>query len=175
MVVVYAGRRAQSLEGDLDAASLRIRRLLDSLSPTALVGALSDGGDLLVAEAALDISCRPRLCVILPTPAAVFRQASVAPDWRERFDRAMQEVEQRSDSSVETLGLDDGSDAYRQANRGFLDRAAELVGPGERVVALAVAREGEGDLVEDLVATAKLRNIPVRRIDPSVDIAEGSG
>lgn len=171
MVVVYAGRRAQSLEGDLDATSLRIRRLLTSLSPTTLVGALSDGSDLLVAESALSISSRPRLCVILPTPAAVFREASVAPDWRERFDRAMREVEERSDSSVETLGLEDGSDAYRQANRGFLDRAAELVEPGERVVALAVAREGEGDLVEDLVASARQRKIRVLRIDPSVDTA----
>jgi hypothetical protein len=61
MVVVYAGRRAQSLEGELDATSLRIRTLLTSLAPTALVGALSDGGDLLVAEAALAISRRTRL------------------------------------------------------------------------------------------------------------------
>lgn len=172
MVVVYAGRRAQSLAGDLDATSQRIRRLLTSLSPTALVGALSDGADLLVAEAALAISCRPRLCVILPTPATVFREASVAPHWRERFDRVMQEVEERSDATVETLGLEDGSDAYRQANRGFLERAADLVGPGERVAALAVAREGEGNLVEDLVARARMQKIRVLRIDPSVDVAE---
>jgi hypothetical protein len=95
----------------------------------------------------------------------------VSPDWRERFDRAIEEIEQRSDSSVETLGLEDGSDAYRQANRAFLDRAVELVGPGERVAALAVAREGEGALVEDLVATARLRKICVLRIDPSADVA----
>jgi hypothetical protein len=172
MVVVYAGRRAQSLDGDLDATGLRIRRLLTSLSPTALVGALSDGGDLLVVEAALDISAAPRLCLILPTPAAVFREASVAPEWRERFDRAIREVAKRSDSSVQTLDLKDGSDAYRQANRAFLDRAVELVRPGERVTALAVARDGEGELVEDLVASARQRKIRVLRIDPSADVAE---
>jgi hypothetical protein len=172
MIVVYAGRRAQSLEGDLDVVSLRIRRLLSSLSPTALVGALSDGCDLLIVEAALDISARLRFCLILPTPTAVFREASVAPEWRDRFDRAIQEVAERSDSSVETLDLKDGSDAYRQANRAFLDRAVELAGPGERVTALAVAREGEGDLVEDLVASARQRKIRVLRIDPSVDSAE---
>jgi hypothetical protein len=172
MVVVYAGRRAQSLEGDLDVTSLRIRRLLSRLSPTALVGALSDGGDLLVIEAAVDISRRVRLRVILPTPAAVFREASVAPDWRERFDRAIQEVAERLDSSVETLDLKDGSDAYRQANRAFLDRAVELARPGERVTALAVARDGEGELVEDLVASAREREIRVLRIDPSVDTEE---
>jgi hypothetical protein len=172
MVVVYAGRRAQSLDSDLDVTSLRIRRLLTSLSPTALVGALSDGGDLLVIEAALGISSRPRLSLILPTPAAVFREASVAPEWRDRFDRAIQEVAERPDSSVETLDLRDGSDAYRQANRAFLDRAVELARPGERVTTLAVAREGEGELVEDLVASARQRKIRVLRIDPSMDIAQ---
>jgi tetratricopeptide (TPR) repeat protein len=172
MVVAYAGRRAQSLEGDLEAAALRIRRLLNSLAPSALVGALADGGDLLVAEAALGLSYRPSLEVILPTPEAVFREASVAPDWRERFDRATREARARPDPRVESLGLPDGADAYRQANRAFLDRAAERAAPGERVVALAVAREGEGELVEDLLATARLRDIPALRIDPSVDIAE---
>ncbi|MGO9489666.1 MAG: tetratricopeptide repeat-containing protein [Solirubrobacteraceae bacterium] len=172
MVVVYAGRRAQSLEGDLDAAGLRIRRLLNSLAPTAVVGALSDGADLLVAEAALGISCHPRLDVILPTTEAVFREASVAPGWRERFDRVIQEANGRSDSDMQSLGLPDGPEAYRQANRAFLDRGAELAASGERVVALAVAREGEGDLVEDLLATARVREVPVLRIDPSVDIAQ---
>lgn len=172
MVVVYAGRRAQSLKGDLDAAGLRIRRLLNSLAPTALVGALSDGADLLVSEAALGISSRPRLEVILPTPETVFREASVAPGWHTRFERMMQEIKGRSDSDVQSLGLVDGPEAYRQANRAFLDRGAELAAPGERVVALVVAREGEGELVEDLLATARLHEVPVLRIDPSVDVAQ---
>ena len=172
MIVAYTGRRAQSLEGDLEAAALRIRRLLNSLAPTTLVGALADGGDLLVAEAALGLSHRPCLAVILPTPEAVFREASVAPDWRERFDRVIGEVRARPSFSVDSLGLEDGHDAYRQANLAVLDRASERAAAGERVVVLAVAREDEGELVEDLLATATLRGIPVLRIDPSVDVAK---
>jgi hypothetical protein len=171
MVVVFAGRRAQSLEGDLDAVALRIRRLLNALSPSVVVGALADGGDLLVAEAALGIPDGPRVEVILPTPEEVFREASVETGWRERFDRALEEIRARPNGAEESLELKDGSDAYRRANRAFLDRAADLASAGERVVVLAVAPDGEGEMVQDLLADARLRNVPTLHIDPSIDIA----
>jgi tetratricopeptide (TPR) repeat protein len=170
MVVAFAGRRAQSLNGDLRAVGLRIQRLLNALAPSAVVGALADGGDLLVAEAALGMADGPRVEVILPTPEGVFREASVEPRWCERFDRALEEIRTRDHASVESLLLADGTDAYRRANRAFLDRATTLAADGERVVVLAVAGDGEGELVQDLIAGARLRHIPTLRIDPTIDI-----
>jgi tetratricopeptide (TPR) repeat protein len=172
MVVAFAGRRAQSLDGDLGAVELRIRRLLNALSPSAVVGALADGSDLLVAEAALGMTQRPRIEVILPTAEGDFREASVEPDWHERFDRVLQEIRIRPRANIESLLLEDGAEAYRRANRAFLDRASTLASDAERVVVVVVAGKGEGEIVEDLLADARLRNIPTLRIDPTVDITK---
>jgi tetratricopeptide (TPR) repeat protein len=170
MVVTFAGRRAQSIDGDLDAVALRIRRLLTALRPSAVVGALADGADLSVAEAALGMADGPRVEVILPTPEEVFREASVAPSWQERFDRALEQVHQRG--AIHSLGLEDGPEAYQQANVAFLERASELASNGERAIVLVVAGQSEGKTVEDLVAQARLRNVPALRIDPNVRISE---
>ena len=139
MALAFAGRRAQSIDGDLEAVALRIRRLLTALAPSAVVGAAADGGDLLVLEAALSLEADIALHVILPTPDDVFRERSVVDDWRDRHDRVLGEVRRRG--TLETLGLDDGEAAYRRANAAFLDRAGELAGDAERSVVLAVAAE----------------------------------
>lgn len=124
MVIAFAGRRAQSIEGDLDAVTERIRRLLTALAPSAVVGALADGGDLLVAEAALGLAVAPAVHVILPTREKVFRDDSVDEAWQHRFDRALAEVRRRG--TVASLGLDPGREAYASANVAYLDRAKEL-------------------------------------------------
>lgn len=170
MVLAFAGRRAQSIAGDLDAVSLRIRRLMTALSPSAVIGAMADGGDLIVVEAALGMADPPKVEVILPTDEAVFRVKSVEPAWRDRFDRALEQVRQRG--TIRSLGLSDGSDAYRRANVAFLDGAAKLATGEERPVVLVVAGEGEGAIVQDLVENARLRNIPSLRIEPDVRISE---
>jgi tetratricopeptide (TPR) repeat protein len=170
MVVAFSGRRAQSIDGDLDAVASRVRRLLSALRPSAVVGALADGADLLVAETALGIADGPRVEVILPTSEEVFRDASVASSWRARFDAVLERVRERG--AVRSLGLEDGPEAYRRANVAFLDRAIELAANGERAIALVVAGEGEGETVEDLITQAKLRCVPSLRIDPDVTIAE---
>jgi hypothetical protein len=167
MVLAYAGRRAQSLPADLDAVSTRIKRLLTALRPSAVVGAAADGGDLLVVEAALGMASGPAVHVILPTPQAVFRDQSVREDWRDRFDRAVERAE-----TVESLDLQDGSEAYRAGNAAFLARAHHLAGVGERAVVLAVAGAGEGEMVQDLIARGELRTTPALRIDPGVTITE---
>jgi tetratricopeptide (TPR) repeat protein len=170
VVLAFAARRAQSVDGDLDAVALRIRRLLTALAPTAIVGAAADGGDLLIIETALGMVDGPAVHVILPTSEEVFRQQSVHPAWQERFDRAIEQVRQHG--TVQSLGLKDGSEAYRRANVGFLDRASTLASPGQLAVVLVVAREGEGEMVQDLVEGGRLRSMPVLRIDPHVTIAE---
>lgn len=177
MILAFAGRRAQSINGDLDAVGLRVRRLLSAIAPTAIVGAMADGGDLLVVEAALAMANGPVVHVILPTPEEVFREQSVAPEWRLRFDGALDEVRRRANedpprATIVSLGLPDGSDAYRRANAAFLDRAHALATGGEeQAVVLVVARDGEGAIVQDLVDTARLRNKASLRIDPEVDIS----
>ncbi len=168
MVLAYAGRRAQSIGLTLDAAGRRIRVLLSALAPSAVVGALADGADLLIAEAALAMTPAPALDIILPTPESVFREDSVAEDWRDRFDAVLEQV--RAGGSLRSLGLAPGEEAYRRANTAFLDRAAQLTGEDERVVALLVAAEGEGATVAHLGEAAELRHVPVLRIDPGVAI-----
>ncbi len=169
MVIAYAGRRAHSLDGDLQAVALRIHSVLTALRPSALIGALADGADLLVAEAALGIADGPRLEVILPTLEEVFRVESVAPSWRERFDRVLEQVRQRG--SVQSLALENGHEAYLRANAAFLDRATELASTGDQAIVLVIGGQGEGEIAEDLVASAALRNLPSLRIDPHVTIA----
>ena len=73
---------------------------------------------------------------------------------------------------MQSLGLEDGSAAYQAANRAFLDRAGELAGPGERIVVLAIAAEGTGEMVQDLIEAGELRGAPALRIDPDVVIAD---
>jgi tetratricopeptide repeat protein len=169
VILAYAGRRAQSLAGDPELVGKRIRRLLVGLRPSAVVGAAADGGDLLTLEAALEIPDGPAVHVVLPTAREVFREDSVDPGWRDRFDRVLGEVERRG-GSIESLGLEAGEAAYRRGNQAFLDRAAFLAGDAERSVVLVVAREGEGAMVTDLLERARVSGVPALRIDPSVHI-----
>jgi hypothetical protein len=166
MILVFAGRRAQSIGGAIDAVGLRVRRLLAELHPRVIVGAMADGSDLLVLEAALEMDDRPYVYVVLPTSARAFRSASVQDDWRGRFDRVLTELTAGGRGVVESLELDDGEAAYKAANVAFLDRAAARAGDGERLMVLLVAAEGEGAIGQDLVDVAASRAIPVVRIDP---------
>jgi hypothetical protein len=166
MILVFAGRRAQSIGGDIDAVGLRVRRLLAELHPRVIVGAMADGSDLMVLEAALAMDDPPCVHVVLPTPEEVFRGASVQEDWRGRFDRVLTELRAGGRGRVESLELDDGEAAYKAANVAFLDRAADQAGDGERVMVLLVAADGEGAIGQDLVDVAASRVIPAVRIDP---------
>jgi hypothetical protein len=167
--MAYAGRRAQSLSGDPELVGKRVRRLLTALRPTVMVGAAADGADLLVLEAALAIPNGPAVHIVLPTTRDTFREDSVEPGWRDRFDAALEEVSRRG-GTIETLDLEPGEAAYRRANQAMLDAATGLAEGGQRSVALTVARRGEGQMVNDFLNRAELRGIPHLLIDPSVDI-----
>src|SRR4051812_21584734 len=114
MILAYAGRRAETLPEDTELVSQRLRRLLTGLQPTSFVGAAADGGDLLVLEAALALredkeGRRPTAHVVLPTRRDVFRENSVEPGWRWRFDAVLDEVESRG-GTVQTLSLEPGDE-----------------------------------------------------------------
>jgi hypothetical protein len=59
-----------------------------------------------------------------------------------------------------------GEAAYRAPNRRILRTASDLAIGDERAVAFVVARPGEGQMIEDLIAGAERREIPVLRVDP---------
>ena len=70
-----------------DTATAKIEGVLERERPGFLYGALAAGADILIAEAGLRRGAR--LHVLLPSPVADFRAASVAPfgaGWAARFD-----------------------------------------------------------------------------------------
>jgi tetratricopeptide (TPR) repeat protein len=171
MILAYAGRRDAALSAEhAEALTLRIRRLCNGLTPSETIGSASDGGDLLVLEAALTLPDPPRSHVVLPTTIQEFREASVAESWRARYDRALDHL-QGHGGQLTALRHADGEEAYRAANRHILQSAAALATGNQRAVALVIASEGEGEMVEDFTARAALLGIPVLRIDPAVDLS----
>src|SRR3954451_24993646 len=146
MIVAYAGRRAQSMGGDPEQVAARLRRLLMALKPTAVVGAAADGADLIVLEVALASPTAPAVAIVLPTSRALFVEDSVERAWRDRFDAVMDEVIRRG-GTIHTRDERPGDSAYRQANHEFRETAARLAGDHQRAVTLAVAHEGEGQMV----------------------------
>jgi hypothetical protein len=169
MIVAYAGRRAQALVGGPEPVAARVRRLLMALKPTAVVGAAADGADLIVLEAALALPAPPAVVIVLPTSRALFAEDSVEPAWRDRFEAVLDEVTRR-DGTVRTLDESPGEAAYRRANQEILRTAADLAVGSQRAVALVVAHEGEGEMVEDLLGRAQLGGMPMLRIDPSAQL-----
>jgi hypothetical protein len=170
VIVAYAGRRAQSLPGELDPVAGRIRRLLAALQPSAIVGAAADGADLLVLEAALALTSPPTIHLVLPTTRELFVEDSVEPAWHDRFEAVLGEVERRG-GTLRTLDGEPGEAAYREANQAMLDTAAQLAVDGQRSVSLVIAREGEGQMIEDFLHRGELSGMPSLRIDPSVDLS----
>jgi hypothetical protein len=171
VILAFAGRRVESLpDGALEILTSRVRRLLHGLGPTAFVGSAADGGDLLVLESALALPGAPSVHVVLPTSVEDFRKASVTEAWRSRYDRVLYRVT-RTGGDVHSLGLADGENAYREANRRILESAGALTTGSERTVALVIAAEQEGEMVIDFTAQAALQSVPVLRIDPTVDLS----
>lgn len=166
MILAFAGRRAQALDGDPRPLRRRIDHLLDDMRPRVVVGGAADGADVMVAEAALRMRDVPVVHVVLPTRPETFRQDSVQPLWRDRFDGVLAEVVSRG-GTVTGLGLSPGQDAYGSANQAILDMAVGFQERDERCVVLVVASPGEGRMVEDMVARARSHGLPVVRIDPA--------
>jgi hypothetical protein len=169
VILVYAGRRAQSLPpGSEEIVSRRARRLLAGLAPSAVVGSAADGADLVVLEAALEAG-RARPHVVLASSAEVFERGSVQEAWRGRHRQSLARA--ADVGRVISMGLPDGADAYAAANTRMLQLATELAGEHERVACLVVAAPGEGTMVENLSDAARLHRMPVLRIDPTVEPA----
>lgn len=165
LTVAYAGRRAQALGGDPERLGVRIRELLAELQPTGIVGAAADGADLLVLEAALSLEAPLAIHIVLPTAVAVFAEESVEPAWRDRFAAVLEEVDVRG-GTIRTLDAEPG-ETYREANQAIIDTTTRLGRGAAHTLAVVVASEGEGPMVEDLLKRAGAAGMASRRIDPS--------
>jgi tetratricopeptide (TPR) repeat protein len=154
--------------GATERAAERLRRLLAQSEPEAVVGSAACGADLMVLEIALALQAQrghPRIEVVLPTPFDVFREDSVAPGWRGRFDGVLARV--RETGTVHQLGMAPATEAYERANDLILERAAGLAADLEaRFLVLAIAEQGGGSAVEQMVRAAAVRGARELRIDP---------
>ena len=169
MIYAYTGRRSPSLPADgISRIAERLRRLLAQSEPEAVVGSAACGADLLVLEAALALHAQrghPRVEVVLPTGAGVFREDSVEPGWRARFDAVLARV--RQVGAVHELGMAPGTEAYERANHEIIGHAERLAAElGGRFLVLAVSEPGQGAAVEQLVGAAAVRGARELRIDP---------
>jgi RTX calcium-binding nonapeptide repeat (4 copies) len=128
VIYAYTGRRSPSLPKDgQERVTERPRRLFAQSEPEAVVGSAACGADLLVLETVLALHAQrghPKVEVVLPTRPDVFREDSVEPGWRSRFDDVLAWV--RETGVVHELGMAPGSEAYERANHDILGNAARL-------------------------------------------------
>jgi hypothetical protein len=175
MIFAYSGRRSTSLPPNGEAhLKQRLETFLGRGDPSWVVGAAACGADILLLEAAVELRRKrgaPQVAVVLPTSIADFREDSVAPDWRDRFERLMTELD--GSGLVTPLGLPPGEEeTYRAGNAAILEAAtAQRIGDDERIAVLAMASPGDGKMVEDLIAAGRRLGMPAIRLDPEVDIA----
>ena len=190
MICVYAGNQV-----DAEGAALRfprenvawmqerLVRLLRALAPTAVVGAAAAGADLLVLEAARQLSIPAHL--VLPFPVEEFEQRSVADrgaEWRARFRRVLAGIP----ASQRRIGPRPpvGTDRYRLANHDIL-AAAEQISGADAILALAVRPPvtvhrpttvrrpadvrppSDGSVTDDFVDRAREQQLTVIDLDPS--------
>ena len=172
VVIALAGRRVDAPAakqhrfpvGNEDRVKERIQTLFASRNATALVCSAACGADLLALEAAETLHMRRR--VVLPFSREVFRRTSVVDrsgDWGSRYDRALDQVEEKNDLVV--LGFrEDDSGAYVATNSGILDDAASQareLGLGILAVVVWDQSRGPSDITEQFLNEATRRHIEV--------------
>lgn len=175
VVIALAGRRVDAPAAkqprfpaeNQDRVKERIQSLFASRNARALVCSAACGADLLALEAAETKHVRRR--VVLPYSREVFRRTSVVDrpgDWGARYDRALDQIEEKNDLVV--LGFrEDDSGAYVATNPAILDEAASLarnLGLGILAVAVWDESRGPGDITEQFLMEAKRRQIEVAAV-----------
>jgi hypothetical protein len=170
-VVVSAGRRIDAS----DAVALRfpqqnvlkvqsqIEEFLNHRRPTAVVSSGACGADLLVLQAALNISV-PRH-VLLPSSPDTFRESSVIDrpgNWGPIYDAVLKA------SEVEVLSLPQGQEGYLEINRRLLDKAQDLSATHHVPITALVIWNGKSRGIDDVTAhfldEATRRGIAVQEI-----------
>ena len=173
VVIALAGRRVDAPDvkqprfppENVDTVKERIQGLFVARNATALVCSAACGADLLALEAAERQQMRKR--VVLPFSREVFRRTSVVDrpgDWGTRFDRELDQAEEKNDLVVLDRREDD-SEAYVATNYIILDEATSLArNLGLGILAVVVwdqRSRGPEDITEQFLNEATRRDIDV--------------
>lgn len=170
-VVVSAGRRVDAADAavprfpqqNVPGVQSQIEDFLNHQRPAALVASGACGADLLVLQAALNISVPCH--VLLPSSPDTFRESSVTDrpgNWGPIYDAVLKA------SKVEVLSLPQGQEGYMEINRKLLDKAQELAqAQGAPVTALVIwnrESRGDDDVTAHFLDEATRRGIAVQEI-----------
>lgn len=139
----------------------RIRAMLESHRPSALVCAAACGADLLALSEAGAMGLRRR--VILPFEPERFRETSVVDrpgDWGPLYDKILDEVE-----CVVLTGKGEGTEAYVATNLAIFDEAEKLDTQVTAVLIWDAVSRGNADLTADFGDEARRRGLAVVEIN----------
>jgi hypothetical protein len=152
MIIALAGRRIDAADAKVVRFPLtkakkvkeRLKVLLSSLRPEALISSAACGSDLLGLEVAGELAI-PR-SIVLPFDQALFKITSVTDrpgDWGSGYDRICSEVIKEDGLKVLHYDRDD-DETYRKSNIDILQKAKELaVMHGSADLVAVIVWEGE--------------------------------
>jgi hypothetical protein len=177
VLFVHAGNRidladrpmARFTQGQVPTVAARVRHVLTTLRPSAVVSAAAAGADLLVLQEAIAQGLGAP--VVLPIGRDQFVEQSVADagaEWVQRFDAVLAHVRSDTRCSVVEGDADPASAWYETGHDQLLRRAAE-VADGDVVVALTI-RPPEGEtppsVSDAFAARAERSGVLTLCIDP---------
>jgi len=186
MVFALAGRRIDALEAsdvrfplvNVDIVAQRLRELMTTSAPSAVVCSAACGADLLALKTAHDLGIRYR--IVLPFDRVRFRTTSVVDrpgEWGTLFDALYNIAETRHDVVIIPQSVDDTM-AYAVVNERIITEALGLAGElssqekagflAESVTAVIIwdgSSRGEGDLTAEFAARAQAIDIPLVVVD----------
>ena len=179
-VLALAGRRidAQNVPprfplNNVPIVRVRLKKAFIEAQAETLVSSVSCGVDIVGHEVANELEIRSH--VVLPFHRNLFKQLSVDDrpgDWGIRFesilDRAIAQGE------LTSLDLEESNArAFELTNKVILDKAIEIAGDKNRVLAIVVwegRSRGHGDITEHFLRLATSRKIIVKEIQTNYKV-----
>ncbi len=167
-VIIEAGRRVDAPDAQLprfppssvSEVRQRIRKLLVTQNPQAVVCSAACGADLLLLEAAGEMHIEQ--VVLLPSEPEAFRKSSVTDrpgNWGELYDQVLKTAQ------IEVLKLPEGQEGYLETNLKLLDRGQQMARqngvPAEALVIWNGVARGPDDVTAHFLHEAKSRKMTV--------------
>lgn len=178
MLIAHAGNRIDADDrpeprfpaSQIALVTTVLARALGDLQPSSVVSAAANGADLIILAEAQRRGIATH--VVLPLPAEEFLAASVAgsdPAWVELYRQVLDTADTSPDSTVTTLDMDEDPQWYLVANGLILERARDVAGHDEAIVAITV-RPTEGETppsaTDDFARLATEAGLTVLTLDP---------
>ncbi len=172
LIIALAGRRIDAVDAkearfplrNVEIVRMRVRKMFETQSATALVCSAACGADLIALSEASSVGLKRK--IILPFDPERFKEISVTDrqgEWGPVYDEALDEVE--AAGNLVRLDLTSEEDPYALTNIAILDKAiawAEQL--HESVTAVLVwdgASRGDHDITEAFGVEAHNRSLPV--------------